>query len=61
MALPIFAIYMNKIYATPELGYTQQDQFDLPIGFNPCGSEDDMTPVDEEQEGHHTNIGDLPQ
>ena len=61
MALPIFAIYMNKIYATPELGYTQQDQFDLPIGFNPCGSEDDMTPVDEEQEGHNTNIGDMPQ
>ena len=61
MALPIFAIYMNKIYATPELGYTQQDQFDLPIGFNPCGSEDDMMPVDEEQEGRNSNIGDMPQ
>ena len=61
-ALPIFALYMNKVYATPELGYTQEDQFDLPSDFNPCGNEDDMIPVDEEaEETNATNIDDFAQ
>ncbi len=38
LALPIWAKYMNKIYALPELGYSQEEKFDIPEGFNPCSS-----------------------
>ena len=35
MALPICAIYMKKIYADPELGYSQDEDFDIPVWFDP--------------------------
>ena len=35
MALPISAIYMKKVYADPELGYSQEEQFDVPAWFDP--------------------------
>ena len=35
MALPICAIYMQKIYADPELGYNPEEQFDVPAWFDP--------------------------
>ncbi len=38
-ALPIFGLYMKKIYADPSLGITQQDQFDITPGFDPCAGE----------------------
>ena len=39
-ALPIWAIYMKKVYEDPSLGYSQQESFELPEGFDPCaGSE----------------------
>ena len=39
-ALPIWAIYMKKVYDDPALGYDQQEKFKLPEGFDPCaGSE----------------------
>ena len=47
-ALPIFALYMNKVYADKSLPYSQEDQFDLPRGFDPCHREDDMEMVDGE-------------
>ena len=34
-ALPICALYMQKIYADPELGYDPEEQFDIPVWFNP--------------------------
>ena len=37
-ALPIFALFMQKVYATPSLGYTQSEKFVIPEGFSPCGS-----------------------
>ena len=46
MALPIFGLYMKSIYADSTLPYSQDDQFDLPPNFDPCGSEDDMRIVD---------------
>ena len=55
MALPIFAYYMLKIYNDERLGYTQDEKFDIPQGFDPCastmegGDEDDFgegTPVE---------------
>ena len=35
MALPIWAIYMKKVLANPQLGYRPTDQFDVPEDFNP--------------------------
>jgi penicillin-binding protein 1A len=46
MALPIFALYMKKVYADSNLPYTQDDQFDMPADFDPCNREDDMELVD---------------
>ena len=36
MALPIFALYMQKVYKDKRLGYSDQAVFDLPAGYNPC-------------------------
>ena len=36
MALPIFALYMQKVYKDKRLGYSDQAKFDLPAGYNPC-------------------------
>lgn len=35
MALPICALYMQKVYADPELGYSPEEQFDIPVWFDP--------------------------
>ncbi len=35
MALPICALYMQKILADPDLGYDPNEQFDVPKEFNP--------------------------
>lgn len=50
MALPIFGIYMNSIYADSSLPYSQDDRFDVPSDFDPCYSEDDMHIVDGPEE-----------
>ena len=39
MALPVWALYMKKVYEDESLGYTQTETFDVPAGFNPCGSD----------------------
>jgi penicillin-binding protein 1A len=51
MALPIYALYIKKVYDDPSLEYTQDDQFEYPSGFNPCMSsdEDDMEIATEEE------------
>ncbi|MDR3704688.1 MAG: transglycosylase domain-containing protein [Paludibacteraceae bacterium] len=33
MALPIWALYMKKIYADPSLGYSQSERFEIPQNF----------------------------
>ena len=33
MALPIFALYMQKVYKDKRLGYSDQAKFDLPAGY----------------------------
>ena len=35
MALPICALYMQKVLADPELGYSPTEQFDVPAWFDP--------------------------
>lgn len=40
LALPIWAKYMKKVFDDPTLGYSQEETFKLPKGFDPCsGSE----------------------
>ena len=45
MALPIYALYMKKVYADKRLGYNENAVFDLDEGYDPCqfseGSFDD--------------------
>lgn len=36
MALPIWGLYMNKVYADETLPYSQKDTFDIPHDFDPC-------------------------
>ena len=36
MALPVFALYMQKVYKDKTLGYNENAIFDLPVGYNPC-------------------------
>ena len=36
MALPIFAIYIKKVYADKQLGYNENAIFDLDEGYDPC-------------------------
>lgn len=35
MALPIWALYMKKVLANPETGYSSMEEFDIPEDFNP--------------------------
>ena len=46
MALPIWGIYMNKVYADKTLGYSQEEKFDIPDEFDPC--KDKVTELEEE-------------
>ena len=38
MALPIWANYMNKVYADKSLGYDDTDTFELPENYDPCAT-----------------------
>ena len=37
MALPIWALYMKKVLADPRLGYSVDDQFDVPAEYGMSG------------------------
>ncbi|KAA6325497.1 Penicillin-binding protein 1A [termite gut metagenome] len=54
MALPIWAIYMNKVYADQALGYYQNELFEMPEDFNPC---DDSSYSDEAYSTNNTPGG----
>jgi penicillin-binding protein 1A len=53
MALPIWGLYMNKVFADKSLGYLQTDTFAIPHGFDPCKDIllDDDAPAIEESSG----------
>ena len=46
MALPIWGIYMNKVYADKTLGFSQEEKFDIPDEFDPC--KDKVSELEEE-------------
>ena len=50
MALPIWAIYMQKVYADESLGYTQEEIFNIPEDFNPCAQQTIVNNFAAEQE-----------
>ena len=37
-SLPICALFLQKVYADASLGYKQDETFDIPAGFDPCGA-----------------------
>jgi penicillin-binding protein 1A len=38
-ALPVYAIFMKKVYADKELGYSEKENFDVPVEYrDPCAS-----------------------
>ena len=53
MALPIYGIFMKKVYADKSLGYSEDEVFDIPEGFDPCKDilVDDEAPAIEEKTG----------
>ena len=38
MSLPIFGLYMQKVYKDASLPYSEDEVFDIPEGFDPCRS-----------------------
>ena len=36
-ALPIWAYYMQKVFADRSLGYSDEEKFDIPEDYDPCG------------------------
>jgi penicillin-binding protein 1A len=41
MALPIYSLFMQKVYADPTLGYSETEPFDVPPHYaNPCAGAD---------------------
>ena len=53
MALPVWGLYMKKVFADKSLGYLQTDTFAIPHGFDPCKDilADDNAPAIEESTG----------
>ena len=48
MALPVFALYMQRIYKDRRLGYNENAVFDLPLDYDPCHlDESGVTDTDE--------------
>lgn len=41
LALPVWALYMKRVYADKSLGYSTEEAFDIPKNFDPCQSEFD--------------------
>ena len=50
MALPIWALYMQKVYADESLGYSQEETFNIPEDFNPCAQQTIVSNFAEEQQ-----------
>ena len=50
MALPIWALYMQKVYADESLGYSQEETFNIPEDFNPCAQQTLISNFAEEQQ-----------
>ena len=36
-ALPVWALYMQKVFKDKTLGYSEEEKFDIPSTWTPCG------------------------
>jgi penicillin-binding protein 1A len=52
MALPIWSIYMNKVYEDKSLGYSQDESFYFPEDYDPCGEDSSFS-----ESSSHTGVG----
>ncbi|RHJ81926.1 transglycosylase domain-containing protein [Parabacteroides sp. AM08-6] len=53
MALPIYGLYMQKVYADKTLGYSEEEDFDIPEQYaNPC-----KVSSEEERKNTPTDVG----
>jgi penicillin-binding protein 1A len=60
MALPIWGLYMQKVYKDKSLGYSESEHFQIPDGFDPCGdSLDNSYSPDNEDYGASGGLDDL--
>ena len=50
MALPIYGLYMQKVYADGSLPYSQDEIFDIPEDFDPCRSKFQYEDKEEDEE-----------
>ena len=48
-ALPIYGLYMRKVYSDPKLPYSQDRKFEFPDNIDLCGGEHSSVPVYEEE------------
>ncbi len=55
-SLPICAAFLKKVYADATLGYSDTEQFEMPAGFDPCGTSLD---INEENEGGEMGLDNL--
>ena len=44
-ALPVWGLFLNKVYKDKSLGYSQDDKFEVPEDFVPCDSAWQNTPA----------------
>ena len=54
MALPIWGLYMQKVYADKSLGYSQDERFAIPDDFDPCKDK-----LSETEESDSTRLDDV--
>ena len=55
-ALPIYGLYMQKVYADKSLGYTEHEEFDIPEEYSdPCGNKSSRT-SSKNEENYDTGI-----
>ncbi len=51
MALPIYGLYMQKVYKDKSLPYNEEEVFDIPEDFDPCRSKFQMPAAVEGEDG----------
>ncbi len=47
-ALPVWAYYMQKVYADPTLGYNENAKFEMPKDFKPCDVQEEIIVEEDE-------------
>ena len=45
-ALPIWAYYMKRVFADRSLGYSEEEKFDIPEDYDPCGRSNSGSSMD---------------